>query len=134
MEELVVQTEDRAVLLVAAGILYYFSEEEVKGLMCRLAEAFPQAEMLFDVLSSWIWNAVTNWGVIRQNGIDSSVRLRWYLPRSAQLTAWVRKLQVVDDISMSAGVAMFDSWGWRTRLEMRFANLFKVYKLIHVRF
>ena len=40
------------VLFIAAGVFYYFEEDEVKGFLVRLADSFPGSEILFDVFSN----------------------------------------------------------------------------------
>lgn len=46
-----IQRDDRPVLIIAEGVLMYFTEPEIKELLARLASEFPQAEMLFEILS-----------------------------------------------------------------------------------
>ena len=42
---------DEAVLIIAEGILMYFTEKEIKELMKHLIEKFPKAEMLLEILA-----------------------------------------------------------------------------------
>ena len=76
IDDIAMQTKGRSILIMAAGVLFYFSTEEVKHLISMLAEAYPHANMIFDVLSSWIWVVLTNWVIMRQSGMDGSVRLQ----------------------------------------------------------
>jgi len=46
-----VQSDNRPVLILAEGVLMYFEEREVRELMNILAENFPGAEMLFEIIS-----------------------------------------------------------------------------------
>jgi methyltransferase (TIGR00027 family) len=42
---------DKPVLIIAEGLLMYFTEQEVKGLMNTLVASFPGAEMLFEMVT-----------------------------------------------------------------------------------
>lgn len=39
------------VLFVAAGVFYYFTEQEIKGFILQLLDKYPGCELLFDVCS-----------------------------------------------------------------------------------
>ena len=41
------------ILFIAAGVFYYFEEEDIKGFLKRLVDEFPGAEILFDVSSPY---------------------------------------------------------------------------------
>lgn len=43
----------RSVFITAAGLLMYLSPEDVRTLLCSIAERFPCAEMVFDVIPRW---------------------------------------------------------------------------------
>lgn len=45
--------EGRPVFVTAAGLLMYFRPEEVRGLVNRICELFPTAEIVFDVIPHW---------------------------------------------------------------------------------
>jgi O-methyltransferase involved in polyketide biosynthesis len=45
---------DRPAFIVAAGLLMYFEPNEVRGLIRALADRFSEAEMAFDVISTWM--------------------------------------------------------------------------------
>lgn len=46
-----VDTINKPVLIIAEGVLMYFTEEEVNKLMNRLVDSFKEAEMLFEIIS-----------------------------------------------------------------------------------
>ncbi|MGZ7118544.1 MAG: class I SAM-dependent methyltransferase [Methanobacterium sp.] len=45
-----IDTYDKHVLIIAEGLLMYFTEDEVKDMMNRLIDAFPGAEMLIETI------------------------------------------------------------------------------------
>ena len=63
-----------AVILIAEGLLMYFSEEDVKNILRILEKAFPGADMLFDVVHPFfIGKKISSdfrWGVARTSDIE----------------------------------------------------------------
>ncbi|MEM7138010.1 MAG: class I SAM-dependent methyltransferase [Myxococcota bacterium] len=48
--------EDRVPFISAMGLLMYFTEAEVVGLLTRIAARFAQAEVFFDAIPTWFSN------------------------------------------------------------------------------
>ena len=46
-----IHTADGSVFILAGGLFYYFKEEQVRDLMCRIAEHVPNGEIFFDAQS-----------------------------------------------------------------------------------
>jgi O-methyltransferase involved in polyketide biosynthesis len=83
------------VLFVAAGVLYYFEEDQVKGFLVRLADRFPGSEIIFDA-SSPRGIKTANRMVIKRSGLDENSYLKWGLKNSKTLTTWDRRFRVLN--------------------------------------
>ncbi len=63
-----------AVILIAEGLLMYFSEEDVRGLFALLSQRFPGAHMFFDVVHSNFVNkkisSTFTWGMDKARDIE----------------------------------------------------------------
>ncbi|MEM7235520.1 MAG: class I SAM-dependent methyltransferase [Planctomycetota bacterium] len=73
------EVEGDQVFVTLAGLLMYFEPDEVRGLLCAIAERFPHSEMMFDVIPPWLsektqsaWKLTPNyttprmpWGILR---------------------------------------------------------------------
>lgn len=62
----------------AAGVFCYFKEEDIKGFIIRLMDAYPNSEILFDACSP-IGVRVANKKVIESAGLDEKSHLIWGL-------------------------------------------------------
>jgi O-methyltransferase involved in polyketide biosynthesis len=82
-------------LCIAAGVLYYFKENQVKGFLIRLADFFPGSQILFDV-SSPTGVKVSNRAVIKSAGLDERSNLVWGLDRVEELLAWDGRFKLID--------------------------------------
>jgi len=91
------------VLLIAAGVLYYFRQDEVRTLLSGLARAFPGAEMIFDACSP-LGRKIANRRVIAAGGMDAGARLRWGIRRAKEMEAWDPRIAVIESYPMFRGL------------------------------
>lgn len=82
------------VLFIAAGVLYYFEEAQVKEFLIRLADTFPRSEILFDVCSPYGLR-VANKMVIQRSGLGEKSFLKWSVPNPGVITAWDHRIRLV---------------------------------------
>jgi O-methyltransferase involved in polyketide biosynthesis len=125
-------TAGRRVLLMAAGVLFYFDRSEVRSLFRRLAGEYPSADFVFDAMSSAIWIALTNWEMHRTGKMESTARLKWHLRKASQLRRWVHTVKVVEEYSMFSRVAPKDEWDQKLIKDMRIADFLRMYRMVHV--
>lgn len=85
----------------AGGVLPYFSEQEVKGLVGTLADVFPGSEFMFDVVSRL--GRFYSHQQIRKAGI-SSAPMRWVVDHQNDLHKWDSRIFVLAHIPMFARI------------------------------
>jgi O-methyltransferase involved in polyketide biosynthesis len=59
MDDISTQAKGRALMLIAAGVLFYFDKNQLKNLFRKLADAYPSGHLVFDSfsrLSLWMAN------------------------------------------------------------------------------
>lgn len=101
--------DSRPVLLIAEGLLMYFSEEEVRQLLRNLAEHFPGAEMLLEVTDYRLVGRGRYHDALKK--VSDSLDFRWgWRPDRAALEAWHPQIQFLH------AWYLFDfakeRWGW----------------------
>jgi len=125
-----VQAKD-GLLLVAAGVLYYFEQEKVRALLSRLAATFPGGELIFDVCSPR-GRRISNRRVLRDAGMDPSATLAWGLANPWEIGRWDERLEVIEAYRLFRGV------GGRLPLRARFGTLLSdaldIMSMVHLRF
>jgi len=84
------------VLFIAAGLLYYFEEQQVREFLIRLADSFPNSEIIFDA-SSPIGIKMANKMVIKNSGMDIDSVLKWGLKKAQEIESWDNRLQVLGE-------------------------------------
>lgn len=122
-----------AVLFIAAGVLYYLQESEVKALLIRLAGAFPGAELVFDACSPRGLK-VANQKVIKAGGMDESAMLKWGLRRAKEMGSWDSRIRVLADypifrtvkgglsLGEKIGTALSDALGIMSMVHLRLGS------------
>jgi len=90
-------------LFVAAGLLYYFTESDVKSVLGRLADQFPGSELIFDACSVR-GVRIANRRVIRDGGMDADAQLKWGLGKAAEIESWDRRFTVLAEYPIFRGL------------------------------
>jgi len=82
------------VLFVAAGVFYYYEEQEIRAFILRLAGRFPGSELVFDAASPRGVEA-SNRLVLRAGGLGDRTPLKWGLRNAAILPSWGPGIRIV---------------------------------------
>jgi O-methyltransferase involved in polyketide biosynthesis len=81
-------------MLVAAGVFYYYEAHDIRGFFITLAERFPGADIIFDAASPRGVKA-SNRLVLRAGGMSDKSPLRWGLKNAAVIASWDPRIRVV---------------------------------------
>jgi len=122
---------DHGLMLVAAGVLYYLEEPQVRALLERLAAVFPGGELLFDACSRR-GARIANRRVIEQGGMDPSAALKWGIDRPAELPGWDPRIEVMGAYRLFHGIA--GRLPWKARLGALVSDAMNIMSIVHLRF
>lgn len=86
----------RPVLLIAEGLCMYFEESELKPLFGRLAEHFPGAEMLVEVMGPAIVGKSKQHDSLSK--IDNAPEFKWGIRDSRVMEAWHPDIRFVEEL------------------------------------
>lgn len=90
-----INIQGQSLLILAEGLLMYFSSDEVKYLFRELAARFPYAEILFDMLApvlvgrSQLSDSVSK--------IRGGVEFKWGLKNSREMETWHDSIKFVEE-------------------------------------
>jgi len=122
------------VFFIAAGVLYYFDEEEIKKLFLDMADRFPGGEIIFDATSPF-GVKMANRMVVKRSGMDEESFLKWGLRGAHYIEQWDKRLQVVDTYPyFSCAHVTKKGMGLGLRVKMALFNFSKTSYMIHLRF
>ena len=115
------------VLFIAAGLFYYFEEEQIKGFLKKLADRFPGGEILFDVCSPY-GVKVANQLVIKSAGFDEKSFLKWGLKHTKDILSWDKRFELLRTIYYFRDKRI----GLKLRLLGFVSDLLKLQYMIHL--
>jgi len=134
IDDIAQHTKGKSIMIMAAGVLFYFETSEVKTLFCNLAEKYPSAHVVFDAMSQFaVW--ASNLTIMRKSGMDSSARLKWHLKKAANLRKWVNTIKVIEEYPIFSRVPIRDDWSKSVIRDLKIARILhlnNIYKMIHV--
>lgn len=125
----VCQYGSRPVMLVAEGLLPYFTEEQHKLIFGYLARRFPGQQMLFQTSAPSVVG-----GMVQSSDLSklrTAAELRWGLEDSAQVSALDPRVHLVDEFSLVAG---HEHELPQELQRLSAERLRKAAKIVHVRF
>lgn len=121
---------NNGVMLLIAGVIYYFEESEIKRLFSDIHSFLPGAEMVIDY-SSRRGIRMANRMVLDRGGMESSSYLKWGIDDIHEIESWDRNIHVLES------VPMFREHKKRyppvKRIGMSVSDAMKIMSLAHIR-
>ena len=93
--------EKNNVLVLMAGVICYFTEDQIKELFKTFQEQFQKCTVLFD-FSSIKGMEIANKELLDKAGIDSDARLRWGIDDIYMLESWDTPIKITHSMTMFA--------------------------------
>lgn len=87
------------VMLLIAGVLYYFDESDVKRLFGDFHAFLPGVEIVFDYASE-LGIKLSNKQVLEKGGMDESAFLKWGIDNILEMEKWDSNIKVLDNMPM----------------------------------
>ena len=115
-------------LFLAEGLLMYFTEDEVKGLLGKIGATFPGSSMLFEAMSPFIAKRTDRHADVKKY----DARFKWGISTGAELEEWKQDIEFVEEWYY------FDRHTDRFPLIFRLLSLIPAFrkgmKIVHIRF
>jgi O-methyltransferase involved in polyketide biosynthesis len=118
------------VMLVAEGLLPYFSEQEHRKIFAYLADHFPGQEMLFQTSAPSLIQGFVQYSNLSK--LSSKVELRWGLEDSTRVSDLDPRVRFVQEFPFLAG--NYDSLPDAIKQKLSPAQALKIGKIVPVRF
>lgn len=116
--------KNQKVLILAEGLLPYFSEQEVKTLLIHIKNQFPNNELLIHALSPWRTR------LIHPELRKTSLKLGWGITNGKDMEKWLQDLYFQKEWYIFEQYS--SRWSWYIRLLNLFSFMIKQEKIIHL--
>ena len=118
------------VMLLIAGVLYYFDENDVKKLFYDFHAFLPGAEVIFDY-ASFLGIKMANKKVLEKGGMDKSAYLRWGINNILEIEKWDSHFKVISHMPMFKGYKK--NYSFIKRIGMIFSDTLRIMSLAHIK-
>ena len=123
--------EEDGILLISAGVFYYFEESQLKGMFREMASRFPGGEIYFDAESKFAVKISNR--TVEKTG-NKGAKMHFYVNNPKVIEGWSPNLKVVSCEAYFKGIPVSREWESGTRLMVRLVDLIKMLKFVHLRF
>jgi O-methyltransferase involved in polyketide biosynthesis len=125
----VIENKNNVILLIA-GVLYYFDEKELKTLFNDFHTFLPGVEIVFDYASKKGME-ISNKKVIEKGGMDKSAYLKWSIENILEIEKWSGNIKVLSNMPMYKEHKK--NFPLRDKIGMTISDLMKIMSLAHVK-
>lgn len=119
------------VLLIAAGVLYYFEEQQIKEFLITMADAFPGGEIVLDAASP-IGIKMANKMVIKASGMDEKSFLKWGIKSAKTIEAWDPRLQLCEEFPLFLSIKK--KFQFKNKIMALISDLLKMEYIVRLNF
>ncbi len=121
---------NRPVMIVSAGVLFYFTEDQVRSILLESALAFPGAHFVFDSVIRF-----TRWAQnrdIKKGNNPMLAKWNWHLRKPEHLKKWLPDLEVVESFPIYERLRIRAYWTKDIIRGIKVLNFLKLYSINHV--
>jgi O-methyltransferase involved in polyketide biosynthesis len=118
------------ILFIAAGVFYYFDENQMKDFFILITNHFSSCEIFFD-LASPLGVKVANKKVIKDGGMDETAILKWGIKSAKLIEKWDKRIQLVKEFPMFKG--MKTGLPLKMKYGLWMSDLLKIMSMVHLR-
>jgi O-methyltransferase involved in polyketide biosynthesis len=120
----------RPVLIIAEGLFMYFEEKDVRRVFDHLADRFPGAEMLFEMLAFFALGRGRYHDCLSRVK-SKNIEFKWALKESRDMETWNGRIRLIDEWNVLDYFA--HRWGWLMFLNGYMKSMIGN-RIVHVRF
>lgn len=119
-------------IFIAAGVLVYFTEEQVKGLLLGLADAFPGSDMIFEIYAPKMLE-LRNRALTKRNvHTDLLQQMKWGINSGKAIARWSDKIKLVEQYAFYSRVPVTDE-NRKVIKQFWLVNLLGMFRMVHLR-
>jgi O-methyltransferase involved in polyketide biosynthesis len=122
---------EKGILFIAAGVFYYFTEDEVKKLLCAMGERFPNGIIIFDAESKSAVRKSNS--MVRKSG-NKGAQMFFYVNNTDTFEQWSNKIKLLGVLPCFKSIQKNKKWKLSTRIFMILCDVLKMIKFIILEF
>ncbi|MFZ0924994.1 MAG: class I SAM-dependent methyltransferase [Halobacteriota archaeon] len=116
------------VFMIAAGVLIFFQESDIKSFFSSLADSLPGMEIVFNTQSTFA-KLRSNWGM-RRMGMKTT---KWAMKDARTITKWDNRIKVLDQLPLFKNIPRNPAWGSSVKRLMNLSDSNGMMNVVHLR-
>lgn len=129
-----IKVRNSKVFFMAAGVLAYFKEEDIKQLFLDIVEEFPESELVFEIYSAILfWLSVT-FSKIRNVEAELKIPLRLNVNSGKSIAKWSDQIKIIDQYSLYSKINFEEHWKNRNIFKIKLFRFLNAVKMVHLGF
>jgi O-methyltransferase involved in polyketide biosynthesis len=121
---------DEHIMLMIAGVLYYFTETEIRELFNKIIKNLKNTEIIFDY-SSELGVKVANKKVIKEGGMKNTAILKWGTNNIYEIEEWDKSIKIIENYAMFKQYKK--NYTFFKRIGMNISDKFKIMSLADIK-
>jgi O-methyltransferase involved in polyketide biosynthesis len=119
------------ILFIAAGVFYYFKQEQVQDLLITLAKNFPGGELYFDGQTKTALKISNK--MVQKSG-NKQALMYFYISSPKIFNAWSPRLKLKSNHSFLTNIKLDRRWQKSTKIKMLVCHLLKMASFYQLQF
>jgi O-methyltransferase involved in polyketide biosynthesis len=125
-----IKNTEGGVFLMAAGVLFYFEESQIRQFFSSLADNFPGSEIAFNAHSELGISFANR--ILRSTGVENAA-IKWVLKDVYEITKWDKRITVIDQVPYFKNIPRDPAWGEEINRHMDVNDAHRIFKIVHLR-
>lgn len=126
-----VKVRGSRMFFMAAGVLAYFPEAEIKSLFLDMMREFPGCEICFEIYAKWVLN-MRKRGVRRNANAGFSAEMQWTARSAKYIARWDRDFHVLETYPYYSRVNFRQHWTDKNLMPVKILRLFRGLKMVRL--
>jgi len=115
---------------MAAGVLFYFEESQIRQFFSSLADNFPSSEIVFNAHSELGVSFANR--ILRSTGVENAA-IKWVLKDVYEMPKWDKHIKIIDQVPYFKGIPRDPAWGEEINRHIDVNDAHKIFKIVHLR-
>jgi O-methyltransferase involved in polyketide biosynthesis len=129
-----IKVRNSKVFFMAAGVLAYFKEEEIKQLFLDINKEFPESELVFEIYSTiLLWLSVI-FSKIRKAERELTIPLHSKINSGKSISKWSNQIKIIDEYSLYSKINFEEHWRNKNLFKIKLFRFLNAVKMIHLSF
>lgn len=129
-----IKVKGSKIFFMAAGVMAYFKEEEIKKLFIDIIQEFPESEMALEIYSTILLLLSDLSSKKRKKEAEITNQIQWALNSAKSITKWSNQIKIVDEYPFYSKINFEVHWKDKNLFLIKLIRFLNGVKMVHLKF